>query len=66
MCLATVYNQRMDNDRILCRNISKIEVDGDTIKLYDIMGNETVFEGRIVSAQLDSGVVILEEKEAGA
>jgi len=66
MCLATVYNGRIDSNRILCRNISKIEVDGDTIKLYDIMGNETVFEGRIVSAQLDSGVVILEEKEAGA
>ncbi|HHU05542.1 MAG TPA: CooT family nickel-binding protein [Clostridiales bacterium] len=65
MCLATVYNQRMDNDRILCRNISKIEVDGDTIKLYDIMGNETVFEGRIVSAQLDAGVLVLAEKEVG-
>jgi len=55
----------MDNDRILCRNISKIEVDGDTIKLYDIMGNETVFEGRIVSAQLDAGVLVLAEKEVG-
>ena len=64
MCLATVYNEKADSNNILCRNVTKIEVDGDTIKLYDIMGNETVFEGRIVSAELSGGVVILAEKEA--
>ena len=63
MCLATVYNKKVDSNNILCRNIAKIEVDGDTIRLYDILGNETVFEGRIVAALLDSGVVILAEKE---
>lgn len=66
MCLATVYDEKMDSGRILCRNITKIEVDGDLIKLFDIMGNETLYQGRIVSAELSGGAVILAKKEGAA
>lgn len=66
MCLATVYDEKVDSGKILCRNITKIETDGDTIRLYDIMGDETIYEGRIVSAELSSGVVILAGKEGAA
>jgi len=66
MCLATVYDEKADSGKILCRNITKIEVDGDLIKLFDIMGNETLYQGRIVSAELCGGTVILARKEGAA
>ena len=64
MCLATVYDGLRDPARILCRNITHIAVDGETITLTDIMGTETVYRGRIVSAELSGGTVILERGSA--
>ena len=65
MCLATVYDGSRAPDRVLCRNITYIAVDGDKITLTDILGAETVYRGRIVSAELNGGTVIL-DKEATA
>ena len=49
MCLATV--QKSD-DTVICRNISRIDVDGDKVILRDIMGEEQVIEGRILMVDL--------------
>lgn len=37
MCLATVYNTRQD-DSIVLKYVSKIEVEGNKITLIDVMG----------------------------
>ena len=66
MCLATVYEETKNADNILCRNITKIEFEGDTIKLYDIMGAETIYKGQMVSAELAGGTVILKRAEGAA
>lgn len=63
MCLATVYEETRDAGNILCRNITKIEVNGENIRLIDIMGAETDYKGRIVSAELSGGTVILKKAE---
>ncbi len=60
MCLSTVYNKSAADDNLLCRNIMKIDVQGDQIKLTDIMQTETDVVGRIVSADLVNGVVIVD------
>jgi len=66
MCLATVYEETKKADNILCKNITKIEFEGDTIKLFDIMGAETTYKGSIVSAELSGGTVILKKTEGAA
>ncbi len=66
MCLATVYEDRKDKENIICRNITKIDFEGDTIKLTDIMGEETAYKGQIVSAELSGGTVILRKTEGAA
>ena len=66
MCLATVYEEKKDKDNIICRNITKIDFEGDTIKLTDIMGEETSYKGSIVSAELSGGTVILRRTEGAA
>lgn len=66
MCLATVYEDAKKAENVICKNITKIEIDGDYIKLYDIMGAETNYKGSIVSAELSGGTVILKKTEGAA
>lgn len=55
MCLATVYKN--DDDTIICRNVSKILVDGDKVTIIDIMGDEKTVEGSILMVDLANSIV---------
>ena len=57
MCLATV--QKSD-DSVICRNVSRIDVDGNKITIRDIMGDERVIEGRILMVDLANSLVKLD------
>ena len=57
MCLATVYKER--DDTVICRNVSKIIVDDDTVIIRDIMGEETTVEGKILMVDLANSIVKL-------
>lgn len=57
MCLATVYKQK-DNS-VIFKNVSRIDVDGDKVILRDIMGDEMVVEGKVLSVDLANSVVKL-------
>ena len=55
MCLATVYKE--SDNTVICRYISKLLVDGDTVILRDIMGGEIVVEGKILMVDLANSAV---------
>ncbi len=55
MCLATVYKEQ--DDSVILRNVSRLDVDGTRIVLRDIMGVETVVEGRILMVDLANSIV---------
>ena len=57
MCLATV--QKSD-ESVICRNVSRIDVDGDKITIRDIIGDERVIEGRILMVDLANSLVKLD------
>ncbi len=57
MCLATVYGRRQEEESILIRNASRIDVDGKTIVIRDIMGSEVTVEGSISMVDLANAVV---------
>lgn len=57
MCLATVYKQ--NDDSVIFRNVSRIDVDGKKITLRDIMGDERVVEGSILMVDLANSIVKL-------
>lgn len=59
MCLSTVYNHEKNDDNILCRYVASIEVDGDRLTFTDVMGMVTQITGRLVSADLTSGAVVV-------
>lgn len=57
MCLATVYKTNADVESVVLKNVSKIEVSGNVVHLFDIMGMEAEIEGTIAMVDLTGGVV---------
>ena len=57
MCLATV--QKESDNTVICKMVSRIDVDGDKVLLRDIMGDERVVEGRILMVDLANSIVKL-------
>ena len=57
MCLATV--QKSD-DTVVCRNVSRSDVDGEKVIIRDIMGDERVIEGKILMVDLANSLVKLD------
>lgn len=57
MCLATAYFKSTDEDQVLAKNISNIEIDGEWIIMTDILGTETKIKGKLKKADLVNGVV---------
>ena len=58
MCLATVYKQA-DESSVILQYVSKITVEGTTIILVDIMGEETRIEGTIKMVDLTNSKVVI-------
>ena len=57
MCLATVYKE--SDNTVICRNVSRIDVDGEYVLIRDIMGDETRVQGKIRMVDLANSVVRL-------
>ncbi len=59
MCLSTIYKNEKQEDNILCKFVANINVDGDKLTSEDVMGIKTTITGRLVSADLTPGSVIV-------
>lgn len=57
MCLATAMVNRSGTETVLARNISRVSIEGSRIIMVDILGEEFIVEGTLVSADLVNGVV---------
>lgn len=55
MCLATVCKE--NDDSVIFKNVSRINVEGDKLILRDIMGDERVVEGSILMVDLANSIV---------
>ena len=57
MCLATVYGRKQEEETILIKNASRIDVEGSLVRIRDIMGQEITVEGSVVMVDLANSVV---------
>ena len=57
MCLATVYGKKQESESILIKNTSRLDVEGNVIRIRDIMGGEITVEGTISMVDLANSVV---------
>ena len=59
MCLATAYKEKEEPNSILLEYVARIDVDGTTLTLTDVMGETSVVEGTIKMVDLASSKVVI-------
>jgi predicted RNA-binding protein len=63
MCLSAVYEARDGQEKMVGQFISNLKTEGEKITLTDIMGAETVLNGKIASVDLIKNVIVVEAME---
>ena len=61
MCLSTVYKNQQTPDAIVMKNVMRIDVEGDSVILTDLMERTVAIEGTLEMANLVDGYVIVKE-----
>lgn len=59
MCLSTVYKNQKADYNILCQYVATITANGDELTFVDVMGDSVTVTGKLVSADLTAGTVIV-------
>ena len=61
MCLSTVYKNAKTEENIVMRNVMAITCEEDTVILTDLMERTVAIQGKLLSANLVDGFVIVQE-----
>ena len=61
MCLSTVYKNEMTESSIVMRNVMRIDCKDGCVILTDLMDRQISIEGKLESANLVDGFVIVKE-----
>lgn len=61
MCLSTVYKNEKRDDAIIMKNVMSITCDDTSVILTDLFENTVAIEGKLLSANLVDGFVIVQE-----
>ena len=61
MCLSTVYKNAKTEENIVMRNVMSITCEEDTVILTDLMERTVAIRGKLLSANLVDGFVIVQE-----
>ena len=61
MCLSTVYKNQQAPDAIVMKNVMRIDIEGDSVILTDLMERTVAIQGTLQTANLVEGVVIVKE-----
>ena len=61
MCLSTVYKNTKTEENIVMRNVMAITCEEDTVILTDLMKRTVAIQGKLVSANLVDGFVVVQE-----
>ncbi|MBQ8757744.1 MAG: CooT family nickel-binding protein [Oscillospiraceae bacterium] len=60
MCLSTVYKNEKTEDTVIMRNVMEIRCDETSVTLTDLMERTVTVEGKLLSANLVEGYVIIQ------
>lgn len=61
MCLSTVYRNQKTEENVIMRNVMAISCEEDTVVLTDLMERTVAIQGKLISANLVDGFVIVEQ-----
>lgn len=63
MCLSTVYRNEKKPETMVMNNVMSIHCEEDTVILTDLMERTVAVQGRLESANLVDGFVIIKTEE---
>ena len=63
MCLSTVYNNTMEPESLIMRNVMRIDCKDGCVILTDLMERQVTIEGSLEMANLVDGFVIVKASE---
>lgn len=63
MCLSTIYKDEINKDKIIMKNVMRIDVIKDKIVLTDLMDRKCQIKGTLSQANLVDGYAIVHVDE---
>lgn len=63
MCLSTIYKDEINKDKIIMKNVMRIDVIKDKIILTDLMDRKCQINGTLLQANLVDGYAIVHVNE---
>ena len=59
MCLSNAYEISNGVDKLICERITNVEVEGNAVKLTDLLGRQTLVPGAIKSVDLNKNAIYI-------
>lgn len=66
MCLSRVFEKKGAEETLLLNNIQKISFEGDSVIFTDLLERETKLQGKLITADLVKGKVVIDTGEVHA
>jgi predicted RNA-binding protein len=66
MCLSRVFEKKGSEETLLLNNIQKISFEGDSVIFTDLLERETKLQGKLITADLVKGKVVIDTGEVRA
>ena len=63
MCLSTAYEVGPSGDKMICDRVTNVSVEGDSVRLVTLLGQQTLVKGSLKDVDLNKNVIRIETKQ---
>ena len=63
MCLSTAYEVGPSGEKMICDRVTNISVEGDSVRLVNLLGQQTTVKGNLKDVDLNKNVIRIETKQ---
>ena len=63
MCLSTAYEVGPSGEKMICDRVTNISVEGDSVRIVNLLGQQTVVQGNLKDVDLNKNVIRIETKQ---
>ena len=63
MCLSTAYEVGPSGEKMICDRVMNISVEGDSVRLVNLLGQQTTVKGNLKDVDLNKNVIRIETKQ---
>ena len=63
MCLSTAYEVGPSGEKMICDRVTNISVEGDSVRIVNLLGQQTVVQGNLKDVDLNKNIIRIETKQ---